>query len=474
MLHGLRLSIVALILGVTAATALEPAPATAPDAQLLASLAPTDQLHGRCGTREVAELTARGLALPSALAAPGDTLYYETPEGHFRIAYQREGTVAVDTTDADLSGVPDYVELCGSAFERSWAVEIDSLGFPAPELGGERYEVSTLFGGGFFGFTSPDAGSPGGSRISVRYSMVPFCNGVTDPQACMTNALIVTVAHEFKHAIQVGAGWNIYQVGGWIELDATWIEDLVYDDSNDYYRFIEVPGSPFLDPQVSLTNASYEDCTWQHYLSENWGSDFLVEFDAELVATQSVRPAQLAYKQVASDRGLDWVDLWSDYTVATYLSGVRAVEGAGFDEAAFYPDVRTEPIASLPAEYGLLALPDMSMRFHEYTNPGGLARWLAVVEFAGGPGIGWTVQLVFQREDKTVVVPVPVVDNQAEFTSTEAVADFDRVAVLVGNSRVPSGGAASGNYALSVRLSEFTAKSSVGSVKGRFRRSAGD
>lgn len=465
----LRVQILAcLVLGLpSVASAAGPALATLSDAALAQMLAPDGEIRGRCGTLPVAEMRARGME--TIAAAPGDTLYFDTPEGHFRIAYRVEGVYSVDSTDVDMSGVPDYVELCGSAFERSWAVEIDSLGFGAPDIGAERYEVSTIFGAGYFGLTDVIGSSPGGTRIRIRYSMEPFCTGGSAGEPCETNALIVTIAHEFKHAIQVASGWSINQVGGWVELDATWMEDIVYDDSNDYYRFINVSGSPFNDPQISLMNVSYEDCTWERYLSENWSSDFLVDFSTALVAGLPAQPAQLAYVEVAGDYDLEWPELWAGYTVATYLSGTRAVDGMVFEEGSFYPQARVEPVTSLPADYPSLSLPDMAMRFHEYANPGGLGPSLIELEFGGSPGIDWTVQLVFQRPDQTVVVPVVVESGAATITTTEALADFDRVAVLVGNSRVPAGAAQSGTYSLSFRLSVFTARSSLGGLKGRFR-----
>ncbi|RKZ08877.1 hypothetical protein DRQ53_06365 [bacterium] len=445
--------------------------AAAGNSQLLEMLSATTELRGRCGTMPAAELAQRGLTLPMAALAPGDTLYYDTPEGHFRIEYTLTGSLAVDSEDKDQSGVPDYVELCGSAMERSWAVEVDSLGFGAPDIGAERYAVSTIFGGGFFGLTQVDATSPGGTSIRVRFSMDIFCTSAADSAICATNALIVTLAHEFKHAIQVSGGWNIYQIGGWIELDATWIEDLVYDDSNDYYRFIDVSGSPFLDPQRSLTQASYEDCTWQHYLGENHGSDFMLDFDHELVAGQPAQPAQLAYLKVAEQRELDWGQLWGDYTVATYLSGERAVDGMGFEEGAFYPQARAVAIASLPLDAVQSSLADMAMHLHEYSVPAEAANETLEIEFAGGGGVEWTLRVVFQREDLTLVLPVELQEQSVIFKPEQNVADFDRVAVLVGNSRVPLGVASGGSYTLKISSTPYVERSSMGGFKGRYRPS---
>jgi len=49
-------------------------------------------------------------------------------------------------------------------------------------------------------------------------------------------ALRVTAAHEFHHAIQYGYGWwgERYPY----ELTSTWMEDVVYTDVNDYYQYL--------------------------------------------------------------------------------------------------------------------------------------------------------------------------------------------------------------------------------------------
>jgi hypothetical protein len=476
MLHTLRVALL-LLVGLVSLTAhaADPRPETLSDQQLLQILTPSAEVEGRCGTPYVVELQARGLELASLAEAADDTLYYNTPEGHFVISYKVLGTNAVDPTDSDVSGVPDYVELIGSACERSWSVETDSLGFSAPDLGGERYEVSTIFGLSFFGLTNVDPSSPGGSNIRVRFSMEPFCNTAADPETCEVNALLVTIAHEFKHAVQIASGWNLQNVGGWIELDATWIEDIVFDDSNDYYRFIAVGTSPFLAPQVTLVNASYEDCTWQHFLSENWGSDFILDYDAELVAGLPGQAAQVAFLNVANDRGLDWGELWGNYTTATYLSGGRAVAGRVFEEGVFYPQAVTVSIPEFPYAQPQSNLPDMSMAFFEFDSAGSSEAGLIDISFSGTGGIVWTLRAVFQRAEELIVVPIEVVGGAASFRPTQLVEDYDRFALLLGNSRVPPFDVSSGSYSIEFGLHAVPNQAtSMGGFKGRFRRPSGN
>lgn len=479
MLQVLRIALfLTLLAPALAAAQLEPASMS--DGELIRLL--TEGQDGqpmKCGTPYAAELDQRGLKLPALALAEGDTLEYLTPEGNFRITYAIVGSVAVDTTDVDRSGVPDYVEDVGRAFERSWSVEIDSLGFGAPDIGEERYIVSLLFAStGVFGQTRVNEIWPGGSFIQINRSMEPFCLGDDNPDECEKKVLQATIAHEFKHAIQVAEGWSLFQFNNvfWIELDATWIEDLVYDDSNDYYRYLSLGTTPFTKPDVSLASAaSYQSCTWDHYLGEYYGQDFMRQYSEAVVDRGFPQFGQHAYRDVATDRGLDWVELWRDYTAATYLCGERAAPNTGFVEAAFYPTAVTVPVASLPQAEISTNLPDMAMRFyhHEVTSEPATRRLDILFEEASGQG-HFTLLAVFQREDKTVVVPVPIVGGQANFRPDQLIGDYDTVGVLVGNSRVPLTFPSAASYRLTLGAIEVPTKpSSMGGFKGRFRQRAG-
>jgi hypothetical protein len=477
MLQVLRVAgIVGLLTASVPAPASDAPLATFSDADLLQMLETSAAPGGRCGTQLVAELTRRQMSWSDAALAVGDTLFHDTAGGRFRVAYQVDGLAAVDTTDTDRSGVPDYVELVGSAFERSWSVEVDSLGFPGPDLGDGRYFVSTIYRGSFFGQTVVNAAVPGGSYIEVRFRMDEFCASPSDPPDCATNALLATVAHEFKHAVQIGSGWSLGAVGSWIELDASWIEDVVFDDSNDYYRFLGVANSPFTAPSQSLVaTPSYQDCTWQHYLGESHGSGFMLEFADRIVATQFDRKPQLAYLDVATARGLDWVELWAGYTVANYLTAERAVEAQGFEEGAGYPLSLTEPVASLPWNSGPRFLEDLAMRFHRFDATSGDVTGGLRVNFSGNAAADWTLRVVYQNPGDALVVDIPVVDGQASQRPPHRIESFESVAVVVGNPRVPAVSASSATYALTLTVEPVsTEPASVGGLKGRFRRPAGE
>jgi len=169
--------------------------------------------------------------LAKVLARPRRSLWVLTPDGHFRVHYDVSGAAAVDPSDIDGNGVPDYVDEVVRTLDRVWHLEVDSLGFQPPPSdgdlgGGPEYDVyiSELGRGGTYGKTYPER--PGKATCSYLELDNDYANSIYRESKGL-NALHVTVAHEFNHGIQFG-----YYQGSdgiwWQEATATWMEDVAY------------------------------------------------------------------------------------------------------------------------------------------------------------------------------------------------------------------------------------------------------
>ncbi|MDZ7393873.1 MAG: hypothetical protein ONB25_13365, partial [candidate division KSB1 bacterium] len=55
-----------------------------------------------------------------------------SPRGHFVLYYTLTGPDAISPLDADGSGWPDFAERAGAAFETSYAIEVEELGYNPP------------------------------------------------------------------------------------------------------------------------------------------------------------------------------------------------------------------------------------------------------------------------------------------------------------------------------------------------------
>jgi hypothetical protein len=205
---------------------------------------------------------------------------------HFVLHYTTQGDWAVPSVDADRNGYPDFIDASAKSWEEVYAREVGQLGYPAPKLTATADgTVSNKFHVYFkdmpyYGYCVPENveyapvdGFPSGTAsawIVVEndfYGFPPNDEDVTGTETVRAGALKVTQAHEFMHALQFNI--NVYQSGWLMESHATWAEDAVYDDINDWHwyinRFFATPNLPIFNRYV------YGSAYFQNWLSENYG-----------------------------------------------------------------------------------------------------------------------------------------------------------------------------------------------------------
>ncbi len=310
--------------------------------KLPADLRPVGVAPLKCGTPLVMEYlrvqnqltTGARETIEGYLNPPSEPsrLTYYSPSGRFRVYYYTSGQHVVPLQDSDGDTVPDYVEHIADYFDYSWQREVTEMGFGTPP--GATYAVIINALSGIYGFTQPN-GNPGETTITVDNDFVGFPPN-DDPDGDALGAAKVTAAHEFKHATQyVTSNWS---EGGWVEVDATWCEEIVYPATNDYHNYLP-SGSPISSPALPLDDGgsgSYEDCVWQLYMSENWGVQIIIDFwnyrrshQSELVLT--------SYNTILGTYGSSIPACWPLFTAWNYATGARHEDGFGYHDAADYP-----------------------------------------------------------------------------------------------------------------------------------------
>jgi hypothetical protein len=55
-----------------------------------------------------------------------------SPQGHFRVHYDRDGANAVDPVDGNANGIPDYIDSTLYYLDMAWQVEIVEMGYKPP------------------------------------------------------------------------------------------------------------------------------------------------------------------------------------------------------------------------------------------------------------------------------------------------------------------------------------------------------
>ncbi len=397
---------------------------------------------------------------------------YISAGGHFVLTYDTIGTNAVPAEDiAPANGVPDYVERVASYFEESWTRQITELGFVAPDLQGQPYEVS-FEAMGNYGYTTLSTTSPGGTRIVMHNNYVGFPPN-TDPEGNVWGAAKVTAAHEFKHASQYATTqWQ--ENGFWPELDATWIEDIVYDQVNDYYNYLGT-GSPISAPATSLDasgGGSYEDCVFQHWISQTWGDSTLVGF-WDHRALFPTEPVLDSYQWMFQQLGTTLEAAWLDFATWNYATGSRAINGLGYQEAPFYVDSTVDQSYSGPSSTHAAVVSHLAANFSEYTGFSLEPGFLSVRVQRQIPSTLQATALVIQPTGSWALHPLPLVGADDTINLPESLSSIAKLVLIVANGN-PSGGAESFNLQVQETIVPPTPAMTVDTSGLRFTVATGD
>src|SRR5262245_379251 len=414
-------------------------------ARLDPSLDAASEPPARCGTmviddlvRHAAEFDAetRGwLERITAIATPpAGSPTYETL--HFRVTYVTSGADAPSLVDVSpANGIPDWVERTGAALEQAWTTEVGTLGYTAPALPDEkhpRYPV-TYQAQDSYGYTLALGGQLTEIVLRPNYDGFPLND---DPDGDEIGALRATVAHELKHAVQ--RMYTPWTEGNWMELDATWMEDQVFDSSNDYYQYVRGPGSPFTAPTLSLVvggGGSYPDCNWETFQGEKYGLDHLRRL-WERRRSFPAEPMITTYEQGFLSEGTTLGAAFGEFAAWNFASGERATPGFGYEEGAAYP---TTPAAfvseSLPVPPTSFAVAGLAAATHLVLNARATLGGTPVFTFSGGPGIDWEISVLCHHRAGTISrIPFPVSAGQGSVTLDGLDwAELDWAAVVIVN-----------------------------------------
>lgn len=206
--------------------------------------------------------------------------------GNFILYYEVEGQDAVPLEDSNGDGTPDYIEKAAFAADSSYRYEVEKIGF-MDFLKSDPYEIYFLD----FGFYGTTRSSGSTTIINIHSNFEGFPEN-THPEGQQTGALYATMAHEIKHAIQYATNRWKGEAGNaaWSEMDATLMEEIVFDDVNDYYNYImqydddaedwdrekASSSSIFGNPDRAIPGR-YNHISWMLYFAEEYGIDFWVD-----------------------------------------------------------------------------------------------------------------------------------------------------------------------------------------------------
>lgn len=342
----------------------------------------------KCGTpymMALYELQRQGIPIPSSvLQVRADSLPYSLGGPNVLIHYDTSGPNAcfqpnVDVNPAD--GHPDYINELVGIFEHVWDYEVNTLAYGPPltdnNRGGDnRMDVYLVdLGSGVFGFTYADPDS-NYYQIPAYIEMDNDFAGTSygGSHATVIQAAEVTAAHEFFHTIQYAYDESEFDYGNindpssykpwWLEASSTWMEDIVYDDVNDYLNYL-----PFFlgYPQMGLGTFSYiygprafhpyGACIWPIYLSEKHGIGIIRRIWQGCSSVPGYNLPAVTDTLMRSFSS-DFEHSFLEFAVWNTKVGLFADPDSSYDEGATFPypdtSVFVGSLPSTPLDFGHL------------------------------------------------------------------------------------------------------------------------
>lgn len=251
-----------------------------------------------------------------AACRPGGANDYVTPEGHFRFYYETTGT------DGTTLG---YVQGYGQYLEESLQYYQDH-GYRAPEFNSDgeltvyMCEMGSLYGQAFpatiftDAFMAMDVGRP-------------------------TGAMQVTAAHELFHEVQFATLSLMSSAGEswWYESSATFMEDEIYDNVDDYLQYL-----PSLlehtDEPLGTTGGGYETVLINKLLKEGYNGGNADIIRSVLEGIGPLTSAEESMDSALSATGANLGEAIHKFSLWNFFTGHGRSTSGYYEEASLYPE----------------------------------------------------------------------------------------------------------------------------------------
>jgi hypothetical protein len=322
------------------------------------------------------------LARPTPGEGGSNELEYEVPEqpplcsAHFCIHWVKTTDDAPPLTDSNHDGTPDYVETMSGVFEHVYDVENIQLGWRPPKDDGRRgcvdnapptcpgktdVYIKEIGSQGIYGYAAPDPGQRSYHQYAYLvmdddYNAEQFPRYEGDPLQPME----VTAAHEYNHVLQFN--YDTAQDTWMFESTATWMEDRVYTDVNDYVQYLtpwrtmsSVALTYFAPGDDPLNVKVYGDVVWNRWLQTHFGDNSIRDAWAASRSTTPKDFAPGAYTASLQKRGSSFYSSFSTFAADT--AEWRA-SNSPFEEGVTFPDIARVPSAGTNPPRPITLTPD--------------------------------------------------------------------------------------------------------------------
>lgn len=285
------------------------------------------------------------IILRQLLARPILPLSFVSPSGIFRIHYTTTGTHAVPAADLDGNSIPDFIDETALAFDESFALEVNDLGYRAAPsddgIDGPEYDIYIQeLGRQAYGFTVGEVQIPGTPQNDFT-SYIQIDNDFDNGHASTgVDGARVAAAHEYFHAIQFG--YRLFATTEepfYYEMCSTWMEDVAYDNINDYLAYLPYFFRHTEIPFNSFDIRSYGQAVWNHFLVKEFDDIDLIRRSWEIM--QEGPLAIAAIDQSLLEKGSRLKEAMAEFAIWNYFTGPNRADAARYyEEGANYPNIQ--------------------------------------------------------------------------------------------------------------------------------------
>lgn len=285
---------------------------------------------------------------------------FVSESGRFILHYDTTGADAVPREDLNKNGIPDYIDSASHFFDMAYRLYVDTIGYPSPIKekiisDEDRYKVYIMdIGNGegaMYGVTFT------ASRVNVQsvfpryYSHIYIDNDYSPSDSAIVldgtkkrtyyeteiNALKITIAHEFHHAIQFICGLDP-SAQTLMEMTSTFMEWRFHRDTYDYMQFVR---NLFKNLNIytfgsNSADAGYRYAIFGHYIYKKYGDIILKRMWDKIAEGTS---GYSALDEAFREQGTDLLSEWRCFLPWIYYTGRRAKGVEYFDKAAEYPEM---------------------------------------------------------------------------------------------------------------------------------------
>ena len=294
-------------------------------------------------TLEEQELFNKFLFRPSPSQLPET---YNSPEGLFKIHYTTTGVDAVLEGDDNTNGIPDFVEQAGISLDRSYNFYAES-GYklaPNDNVDGNEYDVYLSdLGAGVYGLTTAETDQSGTPWFDPS-SYISMSSNFQDDDLFThgTDALKVTCAHEFHHAVQFSYIFRSSDIF-FYEMTSTLFEDILYDEVNDYLQYMphvlgedNTENSLWRELPINGTLRQYGMSIFLQFLNKRFGPDLLVKMWENMNLESAMQTIE---KVINEETDSSFEAALQEFYLWNYFTGSRSDNLNYYSDGDLYPDL---------------------------------------------------------------------------------------------------------------------------------------